>query len=803
MMIRPVHSRWLIVQGLVLMLTSTLVACETDGTTRAASASYTVSVTANSAPDYLQDVQSIFNRRCIACHGCLGSPCNVKLDSFRGLERGGFGLNPYSNHLGTYPRTDMDAANNVAEWRKKGFYPIVAREGNPAKNLDQSLLYLLVKAGESYNVRGFSRAAANGLRPQRYLSTCPSTPAALRDKLENHPGIGMPFGLPALSHHDFETLTDWVAAGSPGPTKAQRLAAGQIANPGAVVAWEAFFNATDKRAQLVSRYIFEHVFLARIILEESPGDQFRLVRSSTPPAHVVPEKNGHERIEVPPVEIIGTGLPYDDPYSYANVDHFWYRLEKLTVPAVQKNQFIWKLSLKDIDHLKRLFALESGDGWDTQGDLTPPWGSDNAMRTFAAIPARARSRFLLENSEVIVGGITYGPVCNGQTATYAVKDQFWVFFLDPDHDPSVLQPRLNLPHWETFMDRSVFGNSDYLKAFAATKKKLFPDGWSLDAIWDGDGSNRNAWLTILRHETNVSVLKGARGGMPRSLWLISYAGFERMYYDTVAGFAYWEGDGRKLKTLLFFNFLRQAFEDHFLTLLPAKDRDAIRHEWTQGGVGVIGLAAVPFPGVDQPSQVKIEGNDPLLALVKQIEQHLGPRISGLPDMLNPAKKPQVKLASPIQSFEDWEAALSTLTATEGLAFVPQLPSVIVLRLTHGDKHRVYSLIANRVYATQYTLLFQDGEAMPEKDSMSAYRTLVNGFPNLFVDLDLKQASAFLTDLSAVATRADWTRFESRYGILRNSKAFWPFYDWINDWNFKTRGDLAGWLDLTYYDAPEQ
>jgi hypothetical protein len=100
-------------------------------------------------------------------------------------------------------------------------------------------------------------------------------------------------------------------------------------------------------------------------------------------------------------------------------------------------------------------------------------------------------------------------------------------------------------------------------------------------------------------------------------------------------------------------------------------------------------------------------------------------------------------------------------------------------------------------------LFQDGEAMPEKDSMSAYRTLVNGFPNLFVDLDLKQASAFLTDLSAVATRADWTRFESRYGILRNSKAFWPFYDWINDWNFKTRGDLAGWLDLTYYDAPEQ
>jgi hypothetical protein len=800
-MICPVHSSRLIVQGLLLMLTSTLVACETDGTAQDASASDTVSVTASSTPDYVQHVQPIFNHRCIACHGCLGSPCNVKLDSFRGLERGGFGLNAYSSHLDNYPRTDMEAAHSVAEWRKKGFYPIVAWDGSRAKNLDQSLLYLMVKAGRNYNAHGFSRAAVNGLRPQRYVSTCPSTPDALRGEFEKHPAIGMPFGLPALSQDDFKTLTNWVAAGSPGPTEAQRLAAGQITNPEAVVAWEAFFNARNKRAQLVGRYIFEHVFLATIILDESPGDQFRLVRSRTPPAHVVEEKNGRKQVQVPPVEVIGTGLPYDDPYTYANVDHFWYRLEKLTGPAVQKNHFLWKLSLQDIDHLKKLFALDTGEGWDAKGDLTPPWGSDNAMRVFAAIPASARSRFLLENSEVIVGGITYGPVCNGQTATYAVKDQFWVFFLDPDHDPSVLEPRLGLKHWKALMDRSVFGNADYLEAFAATKKKLFPDGWSLDAIWDGDGDNRNAWLTVLRHETNVSVVKGAQGGVPRTLWLISYAGFERMYYDTVAGFAYWEGDARKLKTLLFFNFLRQAFEDNFLTLLPPGDREVVRHEWTQG-VGVIGLAAVPFAGGDQPSRVKLEGDDPLMALIDQIEQHLGPGLSGLPDKLNPVRKPEVKLASPISSFEEWERALSTLTATEGLAFVPQLPSVIVLRLTHGEEHRVYSLIANRVYATQYTLLFQNGEAMPKKDSMSVYRTLVNGFPNLFVDLDLQQAPAFLTDLRAVATEADWTRFERRYGILRNSEAFWPFYDWINDWNFKTRGDLAGWLDLTYYDAPE-
>jgi hypothetical protein len=789
--------------ALALLLTIVPAVWATESAGEAPAAAENDAMSPGAVPEYVDDVQPILTRRCIACHGCLGSPCNVKLDSFRGLERGGFGLNAYSNHLGNYPRTDMDAAHSVSAWRDKGFYPIVSRDGSEAQKRNDSLLYLMIEAGMSHNGPGFSRTALDGLRPERYKSTCPPTPGALKAELAKHPAIGMPFGLPALSNDDFETLGAWVGGGSPGPSEAQKRQAEAIANPLAVLRWEAFLNGADKQAQLVSRYIFEHVFLATIVLEESPGDQFRLVRSKTPPAHFVDGDAEDQRISIPPVEVIGTGLPYDDPYSYADVEQFWYRLEKRTEPAVQKNHFLWRLSLDDIDRLTQLFALDTGKGWAKNTELlSPGWGSDNAVEVFAAIPAESRYRFLLENSEVIVGGITYGPVCNGQTATYAVKDQFWVFFLDPAYDPSVQEPMLGLDGWETFMDRSVFGNADYLKAFAATKTKLFPDGWSLDAIWDGGGNNPNAWLTVLRHETNVSVVKGAQGGVPRSLWLISFAGFERMYYDTVAGFAYWEGDGMKLDTLLFFNFLRQAFEDNFLSLLPVEDREAVRHEWTQG-IGAIGLAAVPFAAQDQPSQVKLDGKDaPLRGLIDQIERKLGPAISGLPDLLNPKKKPDVELGAAMESVDDWEAALSTLTAVEGLSFVPQLPSVIVLRLNHGDEQRVYSLIANRAYKSQYTLIFENGAAMPEKDSMSVYPTLVNGFPNLFVDLDLADASGFLAALNAVDSAADWDRFKDRYALLRNSDKFWDFYDWINAWNFSQRGDLAGWLDLTYYDAPE-
>jgi hypothetical protein len=754
------------------------------------------------APDYATEIQPIFNRRCIACHGCLGSPCNVKLDSFQGVDRGGLALNPYASHFGSEPRTDMEAASSTAAWRARGFFPVLSRGGTAQNNLAGSLLFRMVAAGKRNNSPGFSRDALEGLRPQRYVAQCEADAAALKAYLESHPSTGMPFGLPSISDGDFATLKSWVAAGSPGPGVKAVAAAEQPANPAAVAAWEAFFNADDPRSRLVSRFIFQHVFLATIVLADSPGDQFRLVRSSTPPSRAVAQPDGTRRVEPSPVKVIATDLPYEDPLSYAGVDRFWYRLKKLTQAPVQKNHFVWRLAPDDITHLTQLFSIDRGAGWDSGAEIDPPYGIESPFVQFAAIPAEARYRFILENAEVMVGGITYGPVCNGQTATYAVKDQFWALFLDPAHDPSVRDPTLGLKSAEALMDRSPTGNATYLSAFAKTKSRLAPEGWSLDAVWDGDGENTNAWLTVLRHETNVSVLKGARGGRPRTLWLISYAGFERMYYDTVASFAYWSGDESKLETLLFFNLLRQDFEDHFLLLLPARYRQTIRDDWTQG-IGQLALTAIPFAGGDQPSRVNVPGAAPLEEIVTRLAERAGPRVTGLPDPLNPSVKPEVDLAAPMRGFDDFERAVSSMTVLDHRPYLPLMPSVTVLRLTHGGEHRVYALVVNRAYASQYLLLFQDGAALPEQDTMSVYSTLANGFPNLFVDLDLDHAPGFLSDLAAVSTKNDWKRFETKYAILRNSPKFWSFYDWLNDWNFSSRGDNAGWLDLSYYDAPEK
>jgi hypothetical protein len=736
------------------------------------------------APDYTHDIQPIFNRRCIACHGCIGSPCNVKLDTFRGVDRGGYSVNPYSSHIEASRRVGMDVAQTTAEWRQRGFYPVLTREGTSSNRLEGSLLYQMVIAGYQHNQPGFSREAIMPLHARRYNHACPATPEALKTYLQTNPAAGMPFGLPAISGDEIEKLAAWVANGSPGPSPEDVSKAGMVKGKAAVADWENFLNDPDPRNRLVARYIFDHVFQASIVLEESPGDFFRLVRSKTPPTAELP------------VEVIDTPLPYDNPYTYAGVDRFWYRLQKVTAPRVQKNHFVWNLNKGSLAHLKELFLARA---WDMTQDMNPPWGVGNPFQIFRAIPAEARSLFLLENAELIVGGITYGPICLGQVATYAVKDQFWVYFLDPRYDSSVQDPKLGLETWSTMMDRLPIGNAEFVEAYGKAQKRLTPEGLTIDAVWNGGRKNPNAWLTVLRHETNVSVMKGRQGGMPRSQWLITYSGFERLYYDTVASYKYWEGDVGKLETLVFFNFLREEMEDNFLLLLPQKDRAPIRQSWSQGGFGALGRFVVPFPDRDLPGGGGGDPQQSLSNVVERLQARMGPAISGPVDRLNPVIKPNVSLDAPIGSYESWTKAVSLLTETTAYKFPRFLPSVALLRLNHGHESRVYSLVANRVYKTQFDMFFQNGEALPNDDTMSVYPNVIGGFPNLFLEMDLSQAPAFLQALRAVQTQEDWNALRDRYGVLRNSARFWPTLDWFNAWNFKHRGKEAGYLDLSYYD----
>ncbi len=74
----------------------------------------------------------------------------------------------------------------------------------------------------------------------------------------------------------------------------------------AVTEWEAFFNGASLKAQLMSRYMYEHLFLADIYFDEiGTGEHFRMVRSTTPPGQ--------------PIDIIATRRPVRRPRCGAPV----------------------------------------------------------------------------------------------------------------------------------------------------------------------------------------------------------------------------------------------------------------------------------------------------------------------------------------------------------------------------------------------------------------------------------------------------------------------------------------------------
>src|SRR6202012_439534 len=75
-------------------------------------------------------------------------------------------------------------------------------------------------------------------------------------------------------------------------------------------------------------------------------------------------------------------------------------------------------------------------------DTLPDYSSQNPFEVYDAIPGVFRDQFMIENSEHLIEAMVKGDVCNGSSATYAIRARFWTFFLKPASDPSAIDPKL-------------------------------------------------------------------------------------------------------------------------------------------------------------------------------------------------------------------------------------------------------------------------------------------------------------------------------------------------------------------------
>jgi len=168
---------------------------------------------------YLDDVKPILDNRCVSCHSCYNSPCQAKFSAFEGVDRGGSKLLVYDavRLSAADPTRLFIDAQSTQEWREKGFYTLTKSEDSNMTHNDSIMMHMLHDKKINPEVIG-------SYRPESDKLICPKNTQEMGDYLDDKPNHGMPYGLPSISDAEYNTLTQWLAKGTQGPTASQQKA---------------------------------------------------------------------------------------------------------------------------------------------------------------------------------------------------------------------------------------------------------------------------------------------------------------------------------------------------------------------------------------------------------------------------------------------------------------------------------------------------------------------------------------------------------------------------------------------------
>ena len=730
------------------------------------------------AMSYRTDVQPILDKRCVVCHACYDAPCQLKLGSWEGVARGASQTPVYNGTrlLEAEPSRLFVDADKPSAWRARGFFPVL-NEYAPspvaeqhasllARSIDLKAQHPLTPDVPAPDSLDFSIDRAQQCTPVE----------GYQDYARRNPDWGMPYGLPGINAQERETIQRWLRLGAPyeGPEQPSAEAQIQIAQ------WERFFNGASLREQLVNRYIYEHLFLAHLYFDEDGRRQyFQLVRSSTAPGQ--------------PLKEIASRRPFDDP----EIKRVYYRFRPVGETIVAKSHMPYALNAERMARWTSLFYAR-----DYKVDKLPSYEAEDAsnpFETFRDLPAASRYRFMLDEAQFTVMGFIKGPVCRGQTALNVVNDHFWLFFQDPDtvseDDESFLKREsrhLNMPAGDesnslvlTPWLRYSRQETKFLEAKSAyfEQRLDMPEKVSLKLIWDGNGKNPNAGLTIYRHFDSATVLKGLVGETPKTAWVMTYSLLERIHYLLVAGYDVYGNVGHQVNTRLYMDFLRMEGEFNFISMLPQNKRIAVRDYWYRGASDdvkdrVYGKYAhfnretgISFPNTDHPEQVLMRMLKSRLAAVDSTQYDIA--------QINDA---------------GLRRELQELADVHGPA-LSWLPESTILRIEEpGKPARNYSLLRNTGHRNITYLLQEQKAIVPEEHTLDVVRGFATAYPNAFYRIARSDLPAFTEQLRKLASEKDYRSLLERFGVRRSSPQFWALSDAINEDYMRVAPIEAGLLD---------
>ncbi|MEC9283204.1 MAG: fatty acid cis/trans isomerase [Bdellovibrionota bacterium] len=720
---------------------------------------------------YEKNVQSIFDGRCIACHSCFNAPCQLKLTSYEGLKRGASknDIFDFNDIKAKSPSRLYIDAHSEHAWRKKDFFPVVG-DGSA---------YLLLKM-----VNG--QQGVESKLQKEYLAeesrVCPQDGGSedFAKYMEKNPAGRMPYGLPGLEKKDITNIMKWISDGSNGPVLRELEA--EISKSDKfkekINQWEVFFNRPSMKAKLVSRYFFEHLFLADIYFEEHPEAFFRLVRSKT---------------KVGEIEEIASVFPFDDPGK-----DFYYRMRPVTESLVHKANIPFLFSEKRREKWEKDFFQGK---WKEDPKVMPPYGklASNPFETFKAVPVKARYEFFLENSAYHVMTFIKGPVCKGQTAVNVINDHFWVFFVDPSKDVLVNSEKAYKEVTESIKFPSAIADDfkplvdfrdNYWRSVEAKFRHVDEFG-DLDRswLWNGKRENTNVALSIFRHFNSASILRGLRGEIPKTVWVLDYHVFESIYYNLTAGYNVFGPILHQLNSRLFMEISRVASEDLFLSFLDKSQRQKLREQWTQ---------KVPKQKESITKRlVDVLTND---AREKLSEKYVyqGSRFQ----VNNPLNKQgflqdlKANHYSRKQLLIDQDAKDFFLKQIESLpaGAVQYLPDAIML----SWKGKLWTLVHNKDHYNVAMLFFEDDRRRPEKDSITLIRGMGASYANLMMKLDEQSMIGFVSEMKKAKSKDAVYKILRKYAMSRADSKFWELYDELNSQTYNPVSKERGVIDLNRY-----
>ena len=734
----------------------------------------------NTKIDYLKDIKPILDKRCVVCHSCYNSPCQLKLSSHEGLDRGATKKLVYETRLqATDPTRLFIDANNTEEWREKGFYSVTDTNAMGDGSIAMHML----------NQKRIAPKSEGFYDSENDLS-CNETKEELIKFFNDNPHKGMPFGFPELEAEEYSILMTWLSQGAKNSVVKAKAVDSNIEK------WETFLNNKAIKSQVMSRYIYEHLFIAHIYFPNNKNRFYELVRSKTPANE--------------PIDIVATRYPYDDP----ECESVYYRLREITSTIVDKTHMVYEFSDEKMKRYEDLFLIPE---WNEKPHM-PSYNIETSANPFLAfnqIPAKSRYEFLLDDSYYIISTFIKGPVCNGQVALDVINDHFWVMFLDPNYDLSVTNNdflktsihNLSLPnqegsdanlvkvlHSEKYKKEAI----KYYKFRGNEYSKAYPDGLNLDFLWN-DKKNNSSLLTVYRHFNSGSVHKGALGGLPRTLWVIDYPILERVYYSLVAGFDIFGNATHEILVRKYMDRLRIEGESNFLDFLPNKVRKETFKSWYLGTVSEL-VTNFHESTVKTTIDYKTDNFKEELALkaFDKFGLHKD-RINYSKDMVF-----DKDVLKNIKTKDDIERAFSYLSqsnvASNIIAFDIDYINLAHIRIRmDNDKDLMYSMVVNRWHDNVSFMFNEDLRLDAKKDKLNFIEGFVGSYPNIYLDIKQDEIPEFFDLLSHYSKDDDHYAKEIRkFSVNRSEDNFWEVYDWFQSKYYESDKLNSGLFDLNRY-----